>query len=324
MSEAGTAARSCPLCGNENARTIAAMRADQIVNSSPYYNDSSYDRLAVKAHDTFAVDRCQPCDFAFALNVPSDDFLNRLYAGDGDLQDALGVFARPERAAYTYRALSRLLQVIAQRTITNSKGAASRPIRILDVGCAYAVGSLGLTQQHYPYEVVGVEISEQTRNYLSAQGMTSYARLADVPTDTAFDGILLNDVLEHVDTPIDFVHQLRMLSDKQTAIWINVPNYAHWRLRRIVEQVNSGDMDIPTDFNPWEHLSYFSPRSLDAVMKTIGARRWQERPVEYPVACGSVIELLQTWLRATRDVWRIYKKTYPQEFSTAGIFLFDS
>lgn len=82
-------------------------------------------------------------------------------------------------------------------------------------------------------------------------------------------------------------------------------------------------MDVPTDFNPWEHLSYFSPRSLDTVMKTIGARRWLDRPVEYPVTCDSVVELLQTWLRATRDVWRIYAKTYPQQFSTSGIFVFD-
>ncbi|MFT5447956.1 MAG: SAM-dependent methyltransferase [Gammaproteobacteria bacterium] len=328
MSDVDNATRACPLCGNENARTIATMRAEQIVNSSPYYSDSSYDRLLVEAHDRFGVSQCQRCDFAFASNVPSDDFLSRLYGGHGnsnsDLEASVGVFARPDRAAYAFRALSRLLQVIAQTTTVDSMGATNGPIRILDVGCAYAVGSLGLIQHHYPYEVVGVEVSEATRNYLANQGMTSYAQLCDVPPDTVFDGILLNDVLEHVATPLDFVRQLKRLSDEQTAIWVNVPNFIDWRLAKIVEQVNSGSMDVPTDFNPWEHLSYFSPQSLDAVMNTIGARRLLERPVEYPVTCDSIVELLQTWLRATRDVWRIYARTYPQNFSTSGIFVFST
>lgn len=322
MNDARNATRACPLCGNDAVQIIATIRADQIVNSSPYYDDSSYDRLGVSADQKFGVTQCRPCDFAFTSSIPPDEILHGLYGSDDDLENSVKVFSRPARAAYAFRALSRLLQVIAERTFVDDKGVTDRPIRILDVGCACGVGSLGLVHRHYPYEVVGIEVSEPTRTYLAEQGMTVYKRLDDVPPSMVFDGILLNDVLEHVPNPLDFVSKLPVLSSSRTAIWINVPNFIGWRLAQIVEQMNSGSMDVSKDLNPWEHLSYFSPRSLDSLMNTIGARRLTVNPVDYPIACDTIGDVLKVWIRTMRDVWRIYARRYPQEFTTSGVFVF--
>lgn len=322
MTHTNEASRACPLCGGDNTPIIARIRADQIIRSSPYYDDSSYERLGVSPSATYGISQCRECDFVFASQVPSDEFLERLYGGEGAIESAVRIFARPGRAAYAFRALSRLLQAIAARTNVDGKGVAEHPIKILDVGCAYGVGSLGLIHCHYPYEVAGVEWSKSTRDYLSSQGMAAYSSLDDVAAGTVFDGILLNDILEHVPNPVDVVTKLRELSDSRTVIWVSVPNFIDWRLSDIVIQIDAGSTSIPTDLNPWEHLSYFSPRTLDALMKIAGAKRLTENPVEYPIACESIGEVFKAWARVARDVWRIYTHKYPRGFTTAAIFVF--
>lgn len=315
--------RDCPLCGSDDSTIIARISAEQIVTSSPYYDDTSYQRLGVSPNTTYGLSQCQRCNFAFASSVPSDEFLEKLYGSENATGTAVRIFARPGRAASAFRALSRLLEAIATRTELDQQGAAEHRIGILDVGCAYGVGSTGLIRQHYPYDVTGVEWSQSTRDYLSSQGMATYRTVEDIPAGTFFDGILLNDLLEHLPDPVDFVRKLRAVSHSKTVVWVNVPNFIDWRLSSIVDQIARGVLPIPKDLNPWEHLSYFSPQSLDALMGRVGATRLACNPVEYPISRGSLVQLFKTWARVTRDVWRIHTHTYPQNFTTAAIFVLD-
>ena len=318
-----TISRPCPLCGGTDVSIFASMTASQIVDSSPYYDHSAYERLEVRPTDRYGISRCATCGFMFASSEPSERFLGRLYSQNGDLESSVRVFARPERAAYLFKAVSNLLGAIAGQVRGDERGVTPRPIRILDVGCAFGVGSLGLAIPGYPYEIAGVEMDESVRDFLSARGMTVYCSVNEVPADVAYDGILLNDVLEHLPDPVSFVKQLASFSRKGTAAWVNVPNFIGWRMEQVVREVASGATSIPLDLNPWEHLSYFTPSTLDVLMRHGGFERQALDPVECPVSCRSAADLPKALVKAVRDVWRVFRKQYPSRFHTSSIYVKD-
>lgn len=318
--EARRSSRACPLCAGNNITILADIRSDQIVESSPYYDDSSYIHLGVRPDCKFGISRCIDCRFVFSSQVPDDAFLEKLYGETQALEKSVAIFARPERAAYAFGALSRLLSAMSMRCNMNEQGMLARSLRILDIGCAFGVGSLGLARRYYPYDVTGIEWSQTTRDYLTSQGMAVYRSVYDLPTESSFDGILLNDVLEHLPDPVCFMKQLRKLTHAGTVMWVNVPNFIDWRLLEIVRQIRSGSNKIPRDLNPWEHLSYFSPKTLDALMGVAGFTRMPQIPVNYPIQCETLLELTRTLLRTFRDVLRIYQKRYPNEVSTSAIY----
>ena len=311
------------MCQSEKSSIFVTIRAKQIIDSNPYYDQNSYAKLEIDPDQGFGISRCAACDFVFASQVPEERFLEVLYGTGENIDEAIKVFARPQRAASTYLAISNLLSAVDARINRDEKHVPDKPVRILDVGCAFAVGSLGLAAQHYPYQISGVEISDMARGYLGQHGISTYKSIENLPEGIRFDGVLLNDVLEHVPDPVGFITKLHAHTHDASVIWVNVPNFIEWRLKETAVRINTGDLTIPKDLNPWEHLSYFSPQSLDALMGTIGASRLRGYPVPYPVQCKTATELARSLIRAARDFWRIYRNRYPQQFTTSSIYVFD-
>jgi len=173
--------RPCPLCGSPAVEVIAEITAQQILESTPFYGEGQCERLGVSPADRYGISWCHDCSFGFTSELPSDDFLAKLYGIGYPPAEAVPVFARPARAAYSFHSLSLLLSALAAKVEVDSRGCLSRPLRILDVGCAYAVGSLGLVHRHYPYELPGVEWAESTRAYLRSEGANVYPSLESIP-----------------------------------------------------------------------------------------------------------------------------------------------
>ena len=313
--------RECPTCNSSNTTVVAQMSAQQIINSSPYYDESWYERLQVKPESLFGVSKCDDCQFVFSSQVPDDEFLDKIYGSSDSLDSGIAVFARPARAAFAYHSYATLLDAIAEHMQKDDRGVVSEKVKILDIGCAFGTGSLGLAVEGYPYEVFGVEWSQATRDYLAKQGMHTYKTLDDVDSTLKFDGIILNDVLEHVPDPVAFVSKLANHCHKNTAVWVNVPDFIEWRLNDILAQMRQGSMNVPTDMNPWEHLSYFTPQSLTNLMAGAGFKRWDKPHVDYKISRGSLLNTIKSALRTLRDSWRIYKGSYPNDYQTSGIFL---
>ena len=314
--------RPCPLCGSPAVEVIADITAQQIVESTPFYGEGQCERLGVSPADRYGISWCQDCSFGFTSELPSDDFLAKLYGIGYPPAEAVPVFARPARAAYSFHSLSLLLSALAAKAEVDSRGCLSRPLRILDVGCAYAVGSLGLVHRHYPYELTGVEWAESTRAYLRSEGANVYPSLENIPEGECFDAVILNDVLEHVPDPLAFLRQVRSCSQPNGVVWINVPDFSWRRMKGVVQDLKAGARVVPKDLNPWEHLSYFSPRSLHAAMASVGWRRLPQESVEYSFRCSSWGDLLKATPRFVRDAWRIKRGTYFASVRTSGLFEF--
>ncbi|WP_175534429.1 class I SAM-dependent methyltransferase [Thiocapsa roseopersicina] len=316
--------RPCPLCHSTRNEFVASVSAVQVIESSPYYDDSFYEAFGITPETRFALSRCLDCSLVFSSEIPSEEVLQRLYRVDtASVEDMVGVFARPGRAAFAFESLSKLLTALDRRLPRDAQGRVSDGVRILDVGCAFGVGISGLTREFFPYEVSGVEGSIVVRDYLTRSGVTTYARLDDIPCGSVFDGIILNDVLEHVPEPMIFASRLLDFCHPGSVLWINVPNFIDWRMDAVVEMIAKGGQ-VPKDLNPWEHLSYFSPRTLDALMGRAGFKRLELSSVEYRLECHSLAGTVKTAIRALRDIWRLYRKRYPGLVSTSGLFVPDA
>lgn len=314
--------RPCPLCQSDSYTLVARGSAGQVIQSSPHYGQAACARLGIDPAAPFALAECDRCRFVYASEVPSDEFLARLYSAAGALSGSIRIFARPHRTAFGFHAVSTLLARIAQQTKSDNRGVTDRSVRILDVGCAFGVGSLGLCRANYPYEVVGVELSPAIREYLSREGMQAVSSLEELAGAPPFDGVLLSDVLEHLPDPVDVLKQIRPLLHAHSVVWVSVPNFSSWRLRSEIERINAGSEVISKEINPWEHLSYFSPETLNALMATIGLERCSDERVSYPVQIDSFRGYLTALGRAARDFYRVYRGSYPNNYETVGLFSF--
>lgn len=299
---------------------ITTISARQIIESTPFYGEGHYQLLGVNPTDHFGISWCHACSFGFSSALPGDAFLTRLYGSELAPEQGVPVFARPGRAAHAFHSLSLLLSALASRVEMDERGCLARPLRLLDVGCAYGVGSLGLVHRHFPYELTGVEWSASTRQYLQSEGAHAYPSLESIPEGQLFDAVILNDVLEHVPDPLLFLAQVRQRSQRHAVLWVNVPDFAWWRLQAMVRDLEAGARVVPKDLNPWEHLSYFSPRSLHAALASAGWRRLPQQTVDYSFRCASSSDLLKALPRFVRDTWRILRGTYYSSVRTSGLF----
>jgi SAM-dependent methyltransferase len=95
--------------------------------------------------------------------------------------------------------------------------------RILDIGSGHAypydaMNSLGISTNYN-----AVESDEDMRKELSDKGITAYAELTDV-MGQSFDLVILSHVVEHVETPVDFLKVTSQCLSEGGAIFVEVPN----------------------------------------------------------------------------------------------------
>lgn len=315
--------RSCPGCGKNVSKKLASMTARQIIESSPYYDSDAYSRLCVAPESIFPIVRCKKCNLVYAGGLPSDTFLNQLYnSGENeDIYSSVAIFSRPERLSQQLHVFSSLLKIIDQKVLLDKRNVPVKPIRILDYGCSFGAGLLSLCRPGYPYELTGVEINKSARSYLKGQSAEVFQELSDVDENLRFNGIVLNDVLEHVSDPLDVLKHLYTYADKKAVLYINVPDFSEWRLQSIIDQIKSGK-NVEKDMNPWEHLTYFSPITLNMLAADAGWKRVEPSIYSYSFSkSGRMKEKTLGLLRVLRDWCRFQRGVFPANYSTSSFFV---
>jgi len=99
--------------------------------------------------------------------------------------------------------------------------------RILDVGCSEGSILKEIKRREPSVEVVGIEPSvafaKFARDYLGSKVYSSLAELS-ANGESAFDLIIVNHVLEHVENPVDLLTRLKSLMACDGSIYADVPD----------------------------------------------------------------------------------------------------
>jgi len=249
VSYAPNVKRSCPSCRADLPLAVASVNAASVVRGNPAYRPDALDVLGLPPGASSAIVKCSQCGFVYALDDPDATFLSRLYGEAIANPEAMS--GAPLWIAHQLELASSLLARVADR----------EAIRILDYGCGD-----------------GTVVKVLAASGISCVGFEPYPRTAgpdvlssrdDLAARAPFDAVLLSDVLEHVSHPGDVLAECHRLLSPGGWLGVRVPDFSDARLRGILLDLSAGRVVTP-ELNPWEHLNYFSPSTLAAMLARAG------------------------------------------------------
>ncbi|WP_448519840.1 class I SAM-dependent methyltransferase [Rhodoflexus sp.] len=191
--------------------------------------------------------QCRNCGFVFAQKIPSPQELEAYYEGYGR-NDYL--------SPLTVRRYEELLQSWEPYRQTN---------RLLDVGCG--VGYFLETAKTKGWEVHGTEYTDRAVEICAAKGiaMQKGALNPELYAPESFDILTSFEVIEHINQPRDEMAKFYQLLRKGGLVYITTPNFNSTLRYYLKEHYNV--IAYP------EHLSYYTPATLERLMQSIGFRK---------------------------------------------------
>jgi 2-polyprenyl-3-methyl-5-hydroxy-6-metoxy-1,4-benzoquinol methylase len=226
--------------------------------------------------------RCPACEVVWLDPQPIEEDVPKLYSRyythnenattrfDG-LREAILRCVLP-RKGYPVHTTERLLPRVLSHVPSLAQAAALDVMDVsacsvgtlLDVGCGN--GAFLQRMQGLGWNVTGVEPDPAAVAYAQERGLRVFAgQISDVPTDTRFDVITANHVIEHVINPVGFLKKCaEYLNPHGGQFIITTPNLrgvghrwfkSYWR-----------GLEVP------RHLVMFSPRALSQCVVQAGLR----------------------------------------------------
>ncbi|PHI19232.1 methyltransferase type 12 [Lewinellaceae bacterium SD302] len=216
--------------------------------------------MEVKDHsisqEQFPIWRCQDCSFTFTQDAPAPTAIGPYYKGEEYISHSDSKEGIVNKLYHKARdiMLGRKYQLVNR--LANGK-------RLLDIGTG--TGYFLDYMQRQNYEVTGVEIDEDARNYGAGKfGVTIHSPefLNGAAKAGSYDVITLWHVLEHLYTPLEDLQSSHALLADDGVLIIAVPNLtsadaqhygAHWAA-----------YDVP------RHLWHFSPATMEQMTRKAG------------------------------------------------------
>ena len=239
--------------------------------SCPLCESTRPARLELRVHEANLV-RCKHCGLVRVDPLPTPAEAARLY-DDHYFRDAV-------RGYVDYVADEGVFRAEFRRRLRVLHGLGARG-RLLDVGCAS--GALLIEAKALGFAPVGLEPAPATaRRAAEKSGCPVLAHpLQDaLLAPAAYDVITLFDVLEHLAQPLLALERLRRTLAPGGLLAVTVPDYGglwarasgrHWPF-----------------LTPWEHLLYFTRRTLHATLCTAGFERVRFHPACTPLSFGTL------------------------------------
>lgn len=200
---------------------------------------------------------CKVCDYVFSPSQQIDpDFYEKEYdllMQDG--QSEFVVFNQGQAKTLFDSVLDFVFEHIDPQYIQQAK-------KILEVGTGKGLLLKRLQERlitnHPGFNLYAVEPNKKSEPFLKENvkdAKISISLLENAPFfKEDFDIILSHGVLEHVGDPVHFLQSIRACMQDKTLLYIGVPNF---------------DLN-PTDIITYDHLSKFTPLSINNLFKTCG------------------------------------------------------
>lgn len=244
--------RMCGVCGS-NRKTL--IYKQQFVLPTDNYFHSGYN-----------VVMCDNCGFAYADEIPDQDFFEKYYQEMKKkthlLKRRLTKVEKVDAAAeedFLYR--------MHKVSIANIKPYITKNTRIMDVGCHTASLLSRLKKQGYSH-LVGLDMSE----YAAKIAMETHkikvhvGSVFDFKSSNKYDFTLLTHVLEHIQDLPRFLKGLSKIMSDEGLLYIEVPDALHFYFPKDNDLSFSSDQKEPFLQFSVEHINYFTKISLHNLM----------------------------------------------------------
>jgi SAM-dependent methyltransferase len=174
--------------------------------------------------------------------------------------------------------------------------AARRPRRVLDIGCGTGEQlTFPLAQAHSDARFLGVDPDERSIEHAQrsfARPNLEFSLAAELPDAERFDLVVASEVLEHVESPGEFLRGLVERLNPGGAIVLTVPNgFGPFELGSLAESllaqvlpIGRGERAGPDTLAASPHINFFSWGRLRAALAAAGLAVREHR--NRTVACG--------------------------------------
>ena len=206
----------------------------------------SNELVALAGYEFHDLLKCKTCGFVFMRKIPTKEDLDEHYAKYPYNKDH---FLSP----VTIAAYNNLLSVFDQYRTTGN---------ILDVGCGR--GWLLDVAMEKGWNAFGTEFSNIAIEKCRKKGIKMQAgvlRIDDYEPEQ-FDVIVLIEVIEHINYPIEELQNIYKLLRKGGLLYITTPNFNSYLRYQLKAKYNI--IEYP------EHLSYYTKRTLYNVLHQTG------------------------------------------------------
>lgn len=267
---------TCVVCGGGTVDPVYPGTIPAAEPGNPAVCFSSSRRVA----GYLPIVRCAGCGLVMTSPRHDDATLGRIYAALADRGGEHGDEARSRKVA------DRLALLGSYRRL---------PRRLLDVGCGS--GLFVCAAQSAGWEATGVDASAWA--VASGEQRCPRARFRagllpelDFPAGS-FDVVTLWDVLEHVPRPVETLERIRSWLAPDAWLFLSLPN-ADSRIARLMGK-------------RWvlllrEHLWYFSPATIAALLSRSGFMLVDVRPKLVPLSLGNIMDRLAQYPGAAGTV----------------------
>lgn len=194
-------------------------------------------------HETHHLSKCKSCGFVFYKKIPSEDELNTIYSA----------YEREEHITQGSidKIHKELGSLFKQRDIK----------KVLDIACGECYTLDVLKSIDPNLDLYATEHASAKENVLN-KGYTFIEGEFYPIIDAKIDLIVLTEAIEHINDINEFLRHANSLLNRDGLIYITTPNYNS--LERIIMRSSWGMIKPP------EHLSYFTPATIDKAMTQNG------------------------------------------------------
>lgn len=189
---------------------------------------------------------CTDCSFVFFHRIPSLQELDDHYSGYGQ-----NFVCSP-------------LTIVRYNELLDKMEAFRKTNKILDVGCG--AGFFLEQAKKRGWEVYGTEFSDLSMQNCISRGINMHQGVLQIENykPEMFDVVTSFEVIEHINNPLEELAKFHALVRQKGLVYVTTPNYKYFfkdspRFRKII--------GFP------EHLSYYTPKTLNFVFKKQGFKR---------------------------------------------------
>ena len=248
----------CKIC-NQNGESIYSKSFnDEVLKLFfiNYYGESKYKNFKNKLKATnYELLECKNCKFVWQKNIPNKNFSIDLYENIIDNEDSL------KKSKIKYHNQKNRNNKEISKIIRNFN---KEKINILDFGAGW--GHWLMSGSTSFYDSYAFELSPSRKSFLKSNGINVLNFDNLNLYENFFHYIRLDQVLEHLDEPIDAIKMIKKLGKKNCIFYISVPDGTNIIEKKNTLYIKKGPVQ------PLEHLNCFSKYSLKFFLSKYGFR----------------------------------------------------